>query len=98
MTCYGINLKGVQPKEEKHFIVLIPSYKNSQWYKKNLDSIFMQKYSNYHILYIDDCSPDGTGDLVEKYIKEKKQEHKVILIKNTETWCYGKCLYGCLNV
>ncbi len=77
-------LKDVKPAKEKHFVVLIPSYNNSKCYKRNLDSIFMQKYSNFHILYIDDCSPDGTGDLVEKYIKEKHQEHRVILIKNKE--------------
>jgi glycosyltransferase involved in cell wall biosynthesis len=76
--------KDVQAKDEKHFVVLIPSYNNSKWYKKNLDSIFMQKYSNFHIVYIDDCSPDGTGDLVEKYVKEKHQEHRVTLIKNKE--------------
>lgn len=77
-------LSDFEPKCEKHFVVLIPSYNNSKWYKKNLDSIFAQKYNNYHILYIDDCSPDGTGDLVEKYVKEKGQEHRFILIKNKE--------------
>lgn len=77
-------LKDFEPKKEKHFVVLIPSYNNSKWYQKNLDSIFAQKYNNYHILYIDDCSPDGTGDLVEKYVKEKGQEHRFILVKNKE--------------
>jgi glycosyltransferase involved in cell wall biosynthesis len=77
-------LKRVKTDTQKHFVVIIPSYNNSTRYKRNLDSIFMQKYENYHIIYIDDCSPDGTGDLVEKYIKEKKQEQRVILIKNRE--------------
>ncbi len=77
-------LKELKTSEEKHFVVIIPSYNNSTRYKRNLDSIFMQKYDNYNVIYIDDASPDGTGDLVEKYIKEKNQEHRVILIKNTE--------------
>ena len=77
-------LKKLKTSEEKHFVVIIPSYNNSKRYKRNLDSIFTQKYNNFHIVYIDDCSPDGTGNLVEKYINEKKQEHRVILIKNKE--------------
>ena len=67
---------------EKPLVVIIPSYKNSQWYQLNLDSIFNQKYSNYRVIYIDDCSPDGTGDLVQQYIHDHGLEHKITLIKN----------------
>jgi glycosyltransferase involved in cell wall biosynthesis len=91
-------LKRVKPETQKHFVVIIPSYNNSKRYKRNLDSIFMQKYDNYHIIYIDDCSPDGTGDLVEKYIKEKKQEHRVILIKNRERRKAMANIYKAVNM
>ena len=67
---------------EKRFIVIVCSYNNAQWYQKNLDSIFGQKYSNYHIVYIDDHSNDGTGDLVKKYIKKNRLQGKCTLIKN----------------
>jgi len=70
--------------EEKRMIVLITSYNNAQWYKKNLDSVFNQTYKNYYVIYIDDCSPDGTGQLVENYIKERGLEDKVLLIRNEE--------------
>ena len=69
---------------EKNIVVIIAAYNNKQWYKTNLDSIFSQAYSNYRIIYTDDCSTDGTGDLVEQYIKERDQEHRVTLIKNTK--------------
>lgn len=71
-------------KEEKSFVIVIPSYNNKDWYQKNLDSVFMQKYNNYRVIYIDDFSTDNTGQLVEEYIKKHKQESKVKLIKNTE--------------
>ncbi|MFH1831299.1 MAG: glycosyltransferase, partial [bacterium] len=77
-------LEQLKPMTNKTFIIVIASYNNKDWYKKNLDSVFMQKYDNYHVIYIDDFSPDNTGKLVEQYIKEKKQEHKVTLIKNTQ--------------
>lgn len=69
---------------EKHLVVVIPSYNNKDWYKRNLDSVFAQNYSNYNLIYVDDCSPDGTGQLVENYIRDCKQEHRCRLIKNRE--------------
>lgn len=68
---------------EKPVVVVIPSYNNSQWYQRNLDSVIAQKYSNFRVIYLDDCSPDGTGQLVESYIKERHLEDKVTLIRNT---------------
>lgn len=54
------------------FVVVIPSYNNSNWYLKNLTSVLSQKYDNYRVIYTDDCSPDGTGDLVRRFIDENK--------------------------
>ena len=79
-----ITSKTYKGNYEKKMVVFIPSYNNKEWYKLNLDSVFSQNYQNYSVIYVDDCSPDGTGDLVEQYIKEHSLEHKCILIKNTE--------------
>lgn len=67
----------------KKIVVVVPSYKNSQWYEKNLASIVAQKYENFRVIYIDDCSPDNTGELVEKYIAKHNIGHKIKLIRNT---------------
>jgi mannosyltransferase OCH1-like enzyme/glycosyltransferase involved in cell wall biosynthesis len=72
------------PKSEKSIVVIIASYNNSTWYKQNLFSVFMQKYTNYKVIYVDDASPDGTGNLVEQFIKKYNLKDKVILIKNQE--------------
>lgn len=69
---------------ERAIVIVTASYNNRKWYKQNLDSIFSQHYSNYRVIYVDDCSPDNTGDLVEQYIEEKGQQHRVTLIKNKE--------------
>jgi len=69
---------------EREIVILTASYNNKDWYKWNLDSIFAQEYQNYRVIYIDDFSTDGTAQLVEQYIKEKGQQHRVTLIKNTE--------------
>lgn len=70
---------------EKKMVVVITSYNNKEWYKKNLDSVFNQNYSNYRIIYIDDRSPDGTGKLVQSYIQQKGQAHRTTLVLQP-TW------------
>lgn len=67
---------------EKPMVVVIPSYNNAQWYKGNLDSVCFQNYTNYRIIYVDDCSIDGTGDLVQSYIDRHTLHDKVTLIRN----------------
>ncbi|MFA5306180.1 MAG: glycosyltransferase family 2 protein [Candidatus Babeliales bacterium] len=78
------SIKNKKVKYERLLIVVIPSYNNKDWYTINLASVFAQNYRNYHVIYTDDASTDGTGDLVEKYIKSMHMEHKVSLIRNKE--------------
>lgn len=69
---------------ERYIVVIIPSYNNSKWYALNLASVFQQKYTHYRIVYIDDCSLDGTGELVQKFVHQWGQDHRVTFIKNNE--------------
>lgn len=73
-----------EPLEEKHMVIIIPSYNNKKYYERNLKSVIEQQYSNYHIIYIDDCSQDGTADLVEAFIQNSSLKDTCTLIKNSE--------------
>lgn len=66
------------------FFIVIPSYNNELWYKQNLDSIAIQNYPNWHAYYINDCSSDKTGALVEQYVKEHHLEEKFTIVHNKE--------------
>lgn len=86
INCYSIELN-YAPKiegeiEEKPIVVIVPSYNNEQFYKKNLDSIFMQKYSNFRVIYVNDASTDRTGDLVSEYSKQASCTVPFTLINN----------------
>lgn len=63
---------------EKPLVVVIPSYNNTRWHKGNLNSIFCQKYSNYRVLYIDDCSSDGMSAVLDDYLIEKGIDARVV--------------------
>jgi len=75
-------LQSILYADEKAIVIVIPSYNNKEYYKDNLDSVINQNYQNFHILYIDDDSTDGTGSLVQEYIREKKLDAKITLIQN----------------
>ena len=57
---------------QKPFVIIIPSYNNQDWYKYNLASVFRQKYKNFRVIYIDDCSTDNTAKLVSRYVRKNK--------------------------
>jgi len=80
LFCFSSVLFGIFP--EKPIVVIIPSYNNSEWYVKNLDSVFNQDYKNYRVIYINDNSSDQTGDLVELFVKEKTSDYQVKLFES----------------
>lgn len=68
--------------KQQRFVIDICSYNNKQWFKKNLDSVISQIDEDYHIFYTDDCSTDGTYDLVKKYIDDRNLNDKITLVRN----------------
>ncbi|MEX0940369.1 MAG: glycosyltransferase family 2 protein [Candidatus Babeliales bacterium] len=68
--------------EEKPIVVVIPSYNNKDWYKRNLSSLLSQNYTNFCVIYINDCSSDDTGSLVQEFLAAHDKNKRVQLIKN----------------
>ncbi len=71
-------------KRDKEFVIVIPSYNNREWYQHNIDSALNQAYEHFQVIYIDDASTDGTGHLVEQYIKQHPRRDRITLIRNKE--------------
>lgn len=69
---------------EKSMVVIIPSYNNEKWVEKNLSSILTQKYENFRVIYIDDCSSDKTYELARNIVEKLGQQHRVTIIHNLE--------------
>ena len=66
--------------------VYIPSYNNgkNRLYLRNLDSVFQQEYQNYHVVYVNDASTDGTGEYVKHYMEENQIPAEKYEIINNE--------------
>ncbi|HLB93812.1 MAG TPA: glycosyltransferase family 2 protein [Candidatus Babeliales bacterium] len=62
----------------RSYVVIIPSYNNIKWWQKNIESVLeletIPGQIDYRIIYIDDCSTDGTGVAVEQYVKNWKSK------------------------
>jgi glycosyltransferase involved in cell wall biosynthesis len=55
------------------FTIITPSYNNLDYVEYNLASILNQTYTNWRLLYIDDCSTDGTFEKVSEILKDNAQ-------------------------
>jgi glycosyltransferase involved in cell wall biosynthesis len=69
--------------EEKPLVVLITSYNNEHWIDRNLSSVASQKYSNFRLIYIEDCSTDHTADLAKNLIAQLGLASRSLVISNT---------------
>lgn len=63
------------------FSICVPVYNKMQYLRRCLESIVNQKNDDYEILFVDDCSADGSRELLEKLAE---CTDKVRLIKNIQ--------------
>ena len=63
------------------FVFIIPSYNNINYVRLNLESVFKQIYINYRVIYIDDCSSDGTSKLVKELVNRYRMWGKFRLYR-----------------
>lgn len=59
--------------------IIMPSYNNGQYIRQALDSILMQETDfNYQIIVTDDCSQDGSPQIIAEY--EKKYPERILAL------------------
>ena len=66
------------------FSIIIPTYNRSNFIVKTIESILLQKYSNFEIIVIDDGSTDDTSDVIKsldetkiKYFRKQNEERAI---------------------
>ena len=50
--------------------ILMPIYKVEQYLEKTLDSIFTQTYSEINFVFVNDCSPDNSLQVLKDAISK----------------------------
>ena len=68
--------------------VIIPVYNNKDDILNAINSVINQRYKNWELIIVDDHSKDGTYQLVNNFIK-KKRDKRINLIRNMKNaGCY----------
>lgn len=71
---------------QKEFAIVVPTYNNS--YNdiciKNISSVIDQRYDNYRIYIVDDCSTDDTVAKLKVFLADHARADKVTLIESKE--------------
>lgn len=73
------------------FSFITTSWNQSEFIKKNLNSIRNQKYKNYKVYYVNDGSTDNTKNVLNKYISKYPDFNiEIIHLKNRNGPCYAR--------
>lgn len=63
--------------------VIVPNYNHAPFLKDRLDSIFSQEFEDYEVILLDDCSTDGSREIIESYRDHEKVSHVVLNERNS---------------
>ena len=84
-------------RPEKAFVIVVPSYNNSNYCEQNILSILHQRYENFRVIFIDDASKDDTFEKVKALVDRSPKKDKVTLIRNAENQGSLKNLYTAIH-
>lgn len=69
-------------KEKTNFSIVMPLYNSKSTLEKAIKSILSQSYKNYELIIVDDCSTDGSYEIVKKFTTENKKITSYRMEKN----------------
>lgn len=61
--------------------IIMPSYNTGKYVIDSIRSVQSQTYTNWELIIVDDCSTDGTKEMIRDYV-EKTNEKRIRLLSN----------------
>ena len=61
--------------------IIMPSYNTGKYVIDSIRSVQSQTYTNWELIIVDDCSTDGTIEMIRDYV-EKTNEKRIRLLSN----------------
>ncbi len=52
--------------------IITPSYKSKKYIGSTIESVLNQTFSDFEMLIVDDCSPDGSADFIETILPDER--------------------------
>jgi glycosyltransferase involved in cell wall biosynthesis len=76
--------------------IIVPNYNHAPYLQERLDSILAQTHSYFELIILDDCSSDGSIEIIEQYRSHPRVSKVVINTENSGTtfkqWARGIAL------
>ena len=63
--------------------IITPSYNSEKFVSKTIVSVLSQTYKNWEMIIVDDCSPDNSSQIIEKYCKNDSRIKLIKLEQNS---------------
>lgn len=52
--------------------VVVPNYNHAPYLRQRIDSILDQTWQDFELIILDDCSPDGSRDVIMEYVNDPR--------------------------
>ena len=63
--------------------IITPSYGSEKFIAQTIESVLSQTYKNWEMIIVDDCSPDNSNEIIEKYLRNDSRIKLIKLEKNS---------------
>lgn len=70
-----------QTQQNKICSVILPVYNSERYLNRTVNSVIQQTMSDFELLAIDDCSTDGSVQLLERW---REKDNRITILCNTE--------------
>ena len=100
-------MRGSERGVEDLVSIIMPSYNTAAFIADSIRSVLAQSYQSWELLILDDCSTDGTEEIVAPFLNKTKADEWALadrlgildVIRNQTVTCYngipgdgcGKC-------
>ncbi|MBC3843914.1 glycosyltransferase family 2 protein [Streptacidiphilus sp. 4-A2] len=62
--------------------VIVPAYQVQAYLGECLDSVLDQSFRDFELIGVDDCSPDGSGEIFDEYARKDERVRVLHLTEN----------------
>jgi glycosyltransferase involved in cell wall biosynthesis len=90
---YARDLVRLVDSQRPSVSVIVPNYNYAHYLPARLRSILAQSYAPHEIIFLDDCSSDGSAEVAEALLSEADIPYRIIR-NETNQGCYRQWLRG----